>query len=110
MGASRLVYWLGFPRVPDPTAPHDFDVAATVPARRQLSSVLRTLPTSAMQFLLTATVHLLRATLPPEQQATFGDTIAGDTQALLAWVKENNPKQFIPDGVQRRSKLAPDDD
>jgi hypothetical protein len=48
-----------------------------------------------LQFLLTATVDLLRATLPTEQQATCGDVIAGDTQAILAWVKENNPKQYI---------------
>jgi hypothetical protein len=84
---SALVYWLGFPRVPDPTAPHGFDVAATVPKRRRLSTVLRTLPNAPLQFLLTASVHQLRATLPPEEQASFGDIIAGDTQALLAWVK-----------------------
>jgi hypothetical protein len=93
-----LVYWLGFPRVPDASAPSGFNVAATVPTRRHLSTVLRTLPAGALQFLLTATVHLLRATLPPEQQASFGDTIAGDTQAILAWVKENNPKQSIKEG------------
>ncbi len=93
-----LVYLLGFPRQPDPTAPHGFDVQATVPDRRQFSRVLRTLPNAALQFLLTASVELLRASLPPEAQATFGDTIAGDTQAILAWVKENNPKQYIKEG------------
>ena len=93
-----LVYWLGFPRVLDPTALHGFDVSVTVPKRRHFSTVLRTLPNPALQFLLTATVELLRATLPFDQQAHFGDTIAGDTQAILAWVKENNPKQFIKEG------------
>jgi hypothetical protein len=93
-----LVYWLGFPRVLDPSAPHGFDVAQTVPKRRRLSSVLRTLPNPSVQFLLTATVQLLQASLPKEQQPTFGDTIAGDTQAILAWVKENNPKQYIKEG------------
>ena len=93
-----LVYFLGFPRVPDLAAPHGFDVAATVPDRRQLSRVLRTLSTDALQFLLSATVELLRASLPQAEQATFGDLIAGDTQAILAWVKENNPKQFIKQG------------
>ncbi|NTU85747.1 MAG: hypothetical protein HGA45_41535 [Chloroflexales bacterium] len=93
-----LVYWLGFPRVPDPTAPHGFDVAATVPKRRRLSTVLRSLPNAPLQFLLTATVQQLQATLPPEEQARFGDIIAGDTQALLAWVKENNAKQYIKEG------------
>jgi hypothetical protein len=93
-----LVYFLGFARVPNPTAPHGFDVAATVPKRRHFSTVLRTLPNVALQFLLDGSIQLLRATLPEEQQATFGDTIAGDTQALLAWVKENNPKQYIKEG------------
>jgi hypothetical protein len=93
-----LVYWLGFERVLDPTAPHGFDVAATVPKRRHLSTVLRTLPNHALQFLLSATVDLLRARLPEQQRPTFGDTIAGDTQAILAWVKENNPKQYIKEG------------
>jgi hypothetical protein len=93
-----LVYWLGFARVSDPSAPHGFDVAASVPKRRHFSSLLRSLPNQALQFLLTATLQSLQATLPPEQQARFGDVIAGDTQALLAWVKENNPKQFIKEG------------
>jgi hypothetical protein len=93
-----LVYLLGFERVTDPTKPHGFDVEESVPDRRQFSRVLRTMPNPALQFLLTASVHLLRATLPLEQQPSFGDTIAGDTQALLAWVKENNPKQYIKEG------------
>jgi hypothetical protein len=106
-----LVWWLGFERVLDPCAPHGFDVAATVPKRRHFSTVLRNLPNPSLQFLLTATVELLRATLPPEQQAGFGDIIAGDTQALLAWVKENNPKQYIKEGrldKTRQPKADPD--
>jgi len=93
-----LVYWLGFARVPDPTAPHGFNVAASVPKRRHFSTVLRALPNPPLQFLLDATVQALQSTLPPDQQATFGDVIAGDTQALRAWVAENNPKQDIKDG------------
>jgi hypothetical protein len=106
-----LVYWLGFERVPDPSAPHGFSVAETVPKRRHLSTVLRTLPNDTLQFLLSATVQLLRASLSPDEQATFGDTIAGDTQALLAWVRENNPKQYIKDGrldKNRQPKADPD--
>ncbi|MBK9715722.1 MAG: hypothetical protein IPO81_31235 [Kouleothrix sp.] len=106
-----LVYWLGFDRVPDPTAPYGFDVAQTVPKRRHFSTVLRSLPNTALQFLLDASVQLLRATLPPDQRELFGDVIAGDTQALLAWVKENNPKQFIKEGrldKTRQPKGDPD--
>lgn len=93
-----LVYLLGFARLPDPTAPHGFAVAHTVPTRWHFSTVLRSLPNAALQFLLDATVHALQATLPPDQRTTFGDVIAGDTQALLAWVAENNPKQYIKQG------------
>jgi len=93
-----LVYWLGFDRVADLTAPHGFACASTVPKRRHFGDVLRTLSPAALQFLLDASIALLRATLPRDQQATFGDVIAGDTQAILAWVAENNPKQFIKEG------------
>ena len=106
-----LVYYLGFPRVLDLTAPHGFDVAHTVPTRRQFSRVLRTLPNPALQFFLSASIDLLRATLTPAQQATFGDLIAGDTQAILAWVAENNPKQYIKEGrldKTRQPKGDPD--
>ena len=60
-----LVYWLGFERVPDPCAPHGFDVAQIVPKRRHFSTVLRSLPNPSLQFLLDASVQLLRATLCP---------------------------------------------
>lgn len=106
-----LVWWLGFERVLDPQDKHGFSVEQTVPKRRHFSTVLRTLPNDGLQFLLTATVELLRECLTPEQQLTFGDTIAGDTQAILAWVKENNPKQYIKEGrldKTRQPKGDPD--
>jgi hypothetical protein len=93
-----LVWWLGFERVCDPSAKHGFDVEQTVPKRRHFSTLLRTLSNDALQFLLDASVQLLRASLTAEQQLTFGDTIAGDTQAILAWVAENNPKQYRKEG------------
>ncbi len=135
MGALRtylvehpaLVWLLGFPLVADPTAPHGFDVHASVPPRRQFNRVLRELSNEALQFLLDSTVTAIRAALPPELQATFGDVVAGDTKAILAWVKENNPKVHIkegrfdktrqpagdPDcklGVKQRRNLAPEED
>lgn len=93
-----LYYWLGLRRVPDPTALHGFNFAKSVPCRKRFSTVLRTLTPAMLDFLLTASVRLLHDTLPADDQARFGDTIAGDTQALLAWVKENNPKQYIKEG------------
>lgn len=81
------------------------------PDRRQLSRVLRTLPNEGLQWLLSASVDVLQLRLPPEQRALFGDTVAGDTQALLAWVRENNPKQSIQEGrldKNRQPKADPD--
>jgi hypothetical protein len=95
---TALVWWLGFERVLDPSARFGFDVAQSVPKRRHFSSVLRSLPNPSLQFLLSASIELLQATLPDDHQPHFGDVIAGDTQALLAWVKENNPKQYIKHG------------
>jgi hypothetical protein len=99
-----LVWLLGFPLVPDPTAPQGFDVAASVPTRRQFNRVLRELPNAALQFLLDSTVATIRASLAPEQQATFGDVVAGDTKAILAWVQENNPKAYIKEGRFDKTK------
>ena len=93
-----LYYWLGLKRPCHPSAAHGFDLAASVPDHRRFSTVLRTLSADGLAFLLTASVRLLQDTLPLAEQTTFGDTIAGDTQALLAWVAENNPKQYIKEG------------
>jgi hypothetical protein len=86
------VWLLGFPRVADPTAPHGFAVAATVPTRRQFNRVLRTLSNDALQFLLTRSISAIHDALTPAQQAQFAQVVAGDTAPILAWVKENNPK------------------
>jgi hypothetical protein len=106
-----LVWLLGFTLKAEPSSPFGFDVAASVPTRRQFNRVLRDLSNDALQFLLDSTVVSIRAALPPELQATFGDVGAGDTKAILAWVKENNPKQFIKDGrldKTRQPKGDPD--
>ena len=88
-----LVWLLGFPLVPDPTAPHGFDVERSLPSRRQLGRVLRELDNAAAQFLLDSTVQLIRQALPPDLDCShFGDVIALDTKHIMAWVKENNPK------------------
>ena len=93
-----LIWLLGFPLIPDPTAPLGFDGAASVPSATRFSRVLRALPNATAQFLLTASVDHIRSLLPPDQQAAFATTIVGDTKHILAWVKENNPKQWIGEG------------
>jgi hypothetical protein len=119
MGALRtfllehpaLVWLLGFRLVSDPSAPHGFNVQASVPTRRQFSRVLRDLSNQAAQFLLDSSVQVIRTTLPPDLAAHFGDVVAGDTKHILAWVKENNPKQYIKEGrhdPKRQPKGDPD--
>ncbi|MBW7881021.1 MAG: hypothetical protein H3C34_00010 [Caldilineaceae bacterium] len=103
-----LVWVLGFPLTPANRSPWGFDVARAVPSRKQLCRVLRDLDNAALQFLLTASVTCIATVLPPD--LTWGDTIALDTQHILAWVKENNPKTFIADRFdkQRPPKGDPD--
>lgn len=93
-----LVWLLGFPLVPDPATPHGFDVARSVPSRRQFNRVLRALSPAALAFLLDSTVTAIRASLPPDVATTFGHIVAGDTKHILAWVKENNPKAYVGAG------------
>lgn len=90
-----LVWVLGFPLVPDATATHGFAVDQTVPSRRQLGRVLRTLPNESLQVLLHGTIHRIMDDLSPVQRADFAQVVAGDTKHIIAWVKENNPKTFV---------------
>ena len=101
-----LVWLLGFPLVLDPAMPHGFNVERSLPSRRQLGRVLRELDPAAAQFLLTATVQLIRQALPSD--VDFGDVVAGDTKHILAWVKENNPKQYVDDRYDKTKQPTGD--
>lgn len=71
-----------------------FDAEVSLPTHRHLSDVLRELPNEQLQQLLDAQVAQLQLLLPD----SFGQTISLDTKAILAWVKENNPKAHIKEG------------
>ena len=103
-----LVWLLGFKLLPEPTAPHGFDVEASVPSRKQLGRVLRDLPNEAAQFLLSSTVQLIKAELPPE--LNFGKEISLDTRLVQAWVKENNPKAYLKTGERLDKERQPKGD
>ena len=103
-----LVWLLGFPLSPDPAMPHGCDVERSLPSRRQLGRVLRELDHAAAQFLLTATVQLIGHALPAD--VDFGDVVAGDTKHILAWVKENNPKQYVADRYDKTKQPKGDPD
>lgn len=88
-----LVWILGFHLTPSVAFSWGFDVDASLPTARHFGRVLRELPNHALQFLLTASVKLLQAELPAD--VNFGQEISLDTKAILAWVRENNPKEAI---------------
>ena len=103
-----LVWVLGFPLTPDPAAACGFDVEASLPTAKHFSRVLRELPNPALQFLLDGTVTVLGRELPPER--AFGDAVAGDTKHILAWVKENNPKQYVANRYDKTQQPTGDPD
>lgn len=89
-----LVWALGFPLHPSHQTPHGFDAQASLPTPRHFNRVLSELPQPILQALLSSQVKQLQQFWPD----TFGQTISLDTKHILAWVKENNPKQFIKEG------------
>lgn len=103
-----LVWLLGFELSPDPTARYGFDVAASVPSRKQLGRVLRNLNNEMLQFLLSGTVRLIRDALPPE--VDFGREISVDTKHIKAWVAENNPKAYIKESQRLDKTRQPQGD
>lgn len=95
--------WLfGFPLVPSENYPWGFDIEASLPAQREFNRVLRRLPNSSLQFLLSNTIALIQAELPTD--FLFGDQISLDTKHIIAWVRENNPKEFIKGGRFHQEK------
>lgn len=95
-----LVWALGFPLYGQTPTRHGFDADLSLPSRQQFSRVLRELDNACLQVLLTSQVHQLQSLLPE----TFGQTISLDTSHILAWVKENNPRQFIKEGRYDKEK------
>jgi hypothetical protein len=79
-----------------------------LPSPRQFGRVLRTLDNECLQFLLSASIQLFADNLPPGMP--LGDVISLDTKHILAWVRENNPKEHIRDRFlkERHPKGDPD--
>jgi hypothetical protein len=92
-----LVWVLGFPLKTSVEYPWGFDADASLPTHRHLSRMLRDLPNACLQYLLDETVERIRAEIIAELGAKcqFGDCVSVDTKHIIAWVKENNPKQYI---------------
>ncbi len=109
-----LVWLLGFPLVASDAYAWGFDVEASLPDVRHFNRVLRTLRPEQTAFLLKGTVQLLAhevADLPDAAQLPlFGDEISLDTKHILAWVRENNPKEFVPDRFDKTQQPKGDPD
>jgi hypothetical protein len=94
-----LAWLLGFGRPP------------VIPPEREWARILRNLDNSCLQLLLDQSILAIRQALPPPLAgASFGAEVALDTKHILAWVKENNPKEYVPDrfNKQRQPKGDPD--
>lgn len=89
-----LIWALGFPLEGHSPMRHGFDADLSLPSRQQLGRMLRELDNTCLQMLLTAQVSQLQSLLPDE----FGQTISLDTKHILAWVKQNNPREYIKEG------------
>lgn len=87
-----LVVEMGFRLQLDSSQPYGFDVAATVPCSRWLREKQRTLDKAILQALFRETVHQLQAEIPE-----LGQDVVIDTKHIYAWVRENNPREFISD-------------
>lgn len=88
-----LVWALGFPLKPANT-PYGFDPEASLPSHRHFNRILRELPDTVLQGLFDHQVTWLKERLPD----SFAQTVSLDTKHILAWVKENNRKQYIKEG------------
>lgn len=97
-----LIWALGFPLEGEKRLSGRFDPEASVPSQRYLSQRLSTMPNEILQQLLAGSVHRIGSLLPAE--VNFGRTVSLDTKHILAWVKENNPKQFIKEGRYDKTK------
>ena len=104
-----LVWVLGFPVVSSLNYPWGFDVLASLPTPRHFNRMLRSLPNVKLQSLLDETVRLLQAELNAEVD-DFGQSISLDTKHILAWVRENNPKDYVQDRYDKGKQPSADPD
>jgi hypothetical protein len=107
------VLWLcGFP--PKVTAQsrharHGFDADASLPTARHFTRLLRRLPNAVLQTLLADSVRLILDELQV-LNIEAGDIVAIDTKHIIAWVKENNHKAYVPDRYDKTRQPRGDPD
>jgi len=104
-----LIWLLGFSLHPAPHHPLGFNALASLPTPRHLTQMVRSMPNAALQFLLASSVQLLLAELV-ECEAPPVECVSLDTKHILAWVKENNPKTYVPDRFNKDKQPSGDPD
>jgi len=104
-----FIWLLGGPLVPAPNHPLGFNAQASLPTPRHLNRLFRQLPNLALQFLLADSVRLIRAELGSRGVLPI-ECISLDTKHILAWVKENNPKAYVPDRFNKAKQPPGDPD
>jgi hypothetical protein len=104
-----LIWVLGFPTAPSPRFPWKFDPQASLPTHRHFTRLLRKTPNARFQFLLDETVNLLQSELTTDVQ-DFGQAISLDTKHIVAWVRENNPKDYVKDRYDKTKQPKGDPD
>jgi len=104
-----LTWVLGFPLISSHHYPWGFDVQASLPTARHFTRLLRKVPNALCQYLLDETVRLLQAELHTEVD-DFGQAISLDTKHIIAWVRENNPKDYVKDRYDKSKQPSGDPD
>lgn len=104
-----LIWLFGFPLQPAPNHPLGFNALASLPTPRHLTQMLRHLPNAALQFLLANSVQLILAELAARRAPPI-ECVSLDTKHILAWVKENNPKTYVPDRFNKAKQPPGDPD
>ena len=97
-----LSWTLGFPAL------SPAKTTVQLPSQRHFPRLLRKVPNVSLQFLLDETVRLLRQELVVAAP-DFGDTVALDTKHILAWVRENNPRDYVKDRFAKDHQPADPD-
>jgi len=104
-----FIWLLGFPLVREPNTALGFSTRARLPTYRHFTRLLRHMPNVAAQFLLADSVRVICAELAARHMPSV-DCGSLDTKHIIAWVKENNPKAYVPDRFNKAHQPAGDPD
>jgi len=104
-----FIWLLGFPVQLNAETPLGFNPQASLPTQRHLTQMLRRMPQAILQFLLADSVRLIRDELLARHAPPI-DCVSLDTKHIIAWVKENNPKAYVPNRYDKTQQPAGDPD